>query len=152
MIVQCRRRRSAARARASAPSVSAANFPICCRWPGTSLRSPAGAASSTAPDRPSSIVAPEPESANNNPLKRNGDASSRSAAQPAGADRSESELAGIGACLARAALYAHGERCQIPMIVWVAAEMRTGGAYAHATLMITTATEIAERAMGRSTD
>ena len=31
MIVQCRSRRSAARARASASSVSAAEFPICCR-------------------------------------------------------------------------------------------------------------------------
>jgi len=31
MIVQCRSRRSAARARASASSVSAADFPICCR-------------------------------------------------------------------------------------------------------------------------
>ena len=37
MIVQCGGRSSAARARASASSVSAAEFPICCRCPHTSL-------------------------------------------------------------------------------------------------------------------
>lgn len=35
--------------------------------------------------------------------------------------------------------------------IWVAAEMRAGGAYAHSTLMITTATEAAERAANHPT-
>jgi hypothetical protein len=46
---------------------------------------------------------PEPESANNNPLKRNGDVDQQPQRRPGGSSRSvASELAGIGARLARA--------------------------------------------------
>ncbi len=51
----------------------------------------------------------------------------------------------------RAALRAGATPEELMEAIWVAAEMRAGGAYAHSTLMITTATEPAERAPNRPT-
>src|SRR5579863_5061803 len=96
------------------PSVSAADFPICCRSPRTSLRSTAATPPSPPlaeadviiiidrPDRPSSIVRHricEQQSA-----KKNWRCRPVAAAppKPACAGRSASELAGTGARLARA--------------------------------------------------
>ena len=101
MIVQCRSRRGAARARASAPTVSAADFPICCDDPVARRACPPAPADiihRPPTDRPSSIVAPEmceQQSAKTKRRRR------PAAAAPARAGRSArrssvSQLAGIG--------------------------------------------------------
>lgn len=51
----------------------------------------------------------------------------------------------------RAALRAGATPEELMEAIWVAAEMRAGGAYAHSSLMITTATETAERAANHPT-
>jgi len=111
MIVQCRGRRSAARARASAPTVSAADFPICCRWPRTSLRSPAAG---VIIDRPSSIVAPNLRTTI--PLNRNGDVNQQPLRRPGGSSRS---LCSAQPRPMRLGLPAHPLRAR----VWVASQV-----------------------------
>lgn len=51
----------------------------------------------------------------------------------------------------KAALQAGATPEELMEAIWVAAEMRAGGAYAHSALMITMALESAERAANRST-
>jgi AhpD family alkylhydroperoxidase len=48
----------------------------------------------------------------------------------------------------KAALRAGATPQELMEAVWVAAEMRAGGAYAHSTLMLTTAAEAEEKAKG----
>ena len=103
MIVQCRSRRSAARARASPSSVSAADFPICCHDPIPRFSSIGAGTSAAAPSRRSRRQHRSPQlhrrprtgiCPTTIPQKRNDDvASSRSADQAARAGRSASELA-----------------------------------------------------------